>query len=286
MKIKVEEHIARTEEKWLKDVAAFVKDLFKDTFLPSHDHSHHMRTWETAKLIIREIAEFNVLITEQFVEAALLASLFHDTGITETRGIQHGTKGMNIYVKFISDYGTKPEMHQQIAHAIEMHDQKTKSQFIPFHWDKAPDLLTLISIADDMDAFGIIGVYRFAEIYLHRGIPLKSLGVTLLENVSIRYNNFSKASTLVPSLIKIAKPRYQEILNFYDKYNQQLLTEEDPHKVYSGHIGIINYIRNFSVIGKIHPRDFLDSLQNFQVSKYVLDFFKKLESELRESDTP
>lgn len=278
----IEAYITTVEEVWLKKVTSFVKDLFKDTFLPSHDHSHHLRTWKASKQIMREIAEFNISITEAFVEAALLASLFHDTGISETRGITHGTKGKNIYLKYIAENQAKePEMHEQIARAIEMHDQKTKSIFIPFHWDRPPDLLTMVSIADDMDALGTIGIYRYAEIYLHRGTPLKSLGMSLLENVSIRYNNFSKASTLVPSLINKTKPKYQEILNFYDNYNQQLLLDIDPLQVYSGHVGIINYIRNFSVIGKIHPLDFVSALENFQVGKYVLDFFTKLEEELK-----
>lgn len=282
MNKKTEEYILSVEEAWLEDVTSFVKDLFKDIYLPSHDHSHHLRTWKASKLIMREIAVFNVSITEEFVEAALLASLFHDTGISETRGIAHGTKGKNIYLKFITEnHPGEPAMHQQIARAIEMHDQKTESIFIPFHWDRPPDLLTMISIADDMDAMGTIGIYRYAEIYLHRGTPLKSLGMTLLENISIRYNNFSKASTLVPSLINKTKPKFQEILNFYDSYNQQLLTDDDPLQVYSGHIGIINYIRNFSVIGKIHPMEFMSALENFQVGKYVLDFFAKLEEELK-----
>ena len=171
-------------------------------------------------------------------------------------------------------------MHSKIASAIELHDQKTESFFIPFHWDKTPDLLTLVSIADDMDAMGTIGIYRYAEIYLHRSIPMKSLGMILLENVATRYNNFSKASSLIPSLLKKTKPKYQEITSFYDNYNQQLLMETDPLKVFNGHIGIINYIRNFSVVGKIHPSDFPKALDNFEVGKYVLDFFNKLEEQL------
>ncbi len=285
MRKSIEKYILTAEDAWLEKVSSFVKDIFKATYLPSHDHTHHLRTWKAAKLIIREISEFNVSISEEFVEAALLATLFHDTGISETRGIEHGPKGKKIYLKYIAENcPEEPAMHQQIASAIEKHDQKTENIFVPFHLDKPPDLLTVVSIADDMDAMGCIGIYRYAEIYLHRGTPLKSLGMTLLENISIRYNNFSKASTLVPSLIKNTKPKFQEILNFYDNYNQQLLTDDDPLQVYTGHIGIINYIRNFSVIGKIHPLEFTAALENFEVGKYVLDFFTKLEEELRLND--
>lgn len=279
---KIEKDILLAEEAWLEKVTSFVEELFKDFFLPSHDHTHHLRTWQAAKLILRKIAEINITISEEFVEAVLLATLFHDTGVSETRGILHGQKSKEIYQRFIAENGLdKPAWHEQITHAIEMHDKKTESLFAPFHWNQAPDLLTVISIADDMDALGIIGIYRYAEIYLHRGTALESLGITVLENVSIRYNHFSKASTLVPSLVNKTKVKYQEILNFFDNYNQQLLAEEDPNKIYSGHIGIINYIRNFSVIGMIHPLHFISALENFQVGKYVLDYFMKLEKELR-----
>lgn len=279
---RIEKHILTAEEAWLDKASSFVEELFKDVFLPSHDHTHHLRTWQAAKLILREIAVFNVSISKEFVEAVLLASLFHDTGISETRGILHGQIGKHFYHRFIAENGLEePAWHAQISYAIEMHDQKTENLFVPFHWNQAPDLLTVVSIADDMDALGIIGIYRYAEIYLHRGTALKSLGITVLENVSIRFNHLSKASTLVPSLVNKSKIKYQEILNFFDNYNQQLLAEEDPNLVFSGHIGIVNYIRDFSVIGEIHPLDFKRSLENFQTGKYVLDYFAKLEKELR-----
>jgi len=278
----VDSRIAEAEDQWLEKLKLFLENLFKDTFLPSHDHTHHLRTWHAAKEILLEIAEFNVLLSADFIEAVLLAALFHDTGIIETRGISHGEKGKKIYLEYIAENCQKePAMHSKIASAIEMHDQKSENLFIPFHWDKIPDLLTVVSIADDMDAMGTIGIYRYAEIYLHRSIPMKSLGVVLLENVATRYNNFSKASSLIPSLLKKTKPKYQEIISFYDNYNQQLLTETDPLRVFYGHIGIINYIRNFSVVGKIHPLDFPKALDNFEVGKYVLDFFNKLEEQLK-----
>jgi HD superfamily phosphodiesterase len=281
VKKKITERISVAEDHWLEKLKIFLEVLFKDTFLPSHDYSHHLRTWKAAKEILLEIAEFNVQLSDEFVEAVLLASLFHDTGIIETRGIKHGEKGKNIYLKYIAENCQKePAMHSKIASAIEMHDQKTENLFIPFHWDKIPDLLTLVSIADDMDAMGTIGIYRYAEIYLHRSTPMKSLGMVLLENISTRYNNFSKASSLVPSLLRKTKPRYQEVISFYDNFNQQLLTETDPLKVFYGHIGIVNYIRDFSIVGKIHPVNFPSALENFEVSKYIMNYFIRLKEQL------
>lgn len=279
------DRISRAEEAWLDTLMRFLQEYFKDTFLPSHDHTHHLRTWKNAKLILGELSEFNQMISDELVEAVLIASLFHDCGIVETRGTEHGKKSKEVYLGYISgEASAEPAMHRQIARAIELHDMKTKNQFVPFHWNKPPDLLTVVSMADDMDALGTIGVYRYAEIYLHREVPMKSLGMVLLENVSTRFNNFVKAAGLVPSLIKRCKATYQEIISFYDSYNQQLLAEEDPYTVFSGHIGVVNYIRNFSVIGRILPQDFPEALDNFTAGKFVIDFFNKLEKDLLEGN--
>ena len=39
------------------------------------------------------------------------------------------------------------------------------------------DLLTILSVSDDLDAFGYIGIYRYTEIYLTRGIDPEKIGI-------------------------------------------------------------------------------------------------------------
>ena len=101
MKHDVVNRIAEAEDQWLEKLKLFLEDLYKNTFLPSHDHTHHLRTWRTAKDILLEISELNVFLSADFIQAVLLASLFHDTGIIETRGLMHGEKGKKIYLKYI-----------------------------------------------------------------------------------------------------------------------------------------------------------------------------------------
>ncbi len=38
------------------------------------------------------------------------------------------------------------------------------------------DLLTVLSVADDLDAFGFAGIYRYSEIYLMTGYKPQSIG--------------------------------------------------------------------------------------------------------------
>ena len=42
----------------------------------------------------------------------------------------------------------------------------------------------MLSVADDLDAFGFTGIYRYSEIYLMRGINPNQLGHLIIENAA------------------------------------------------------------------------------------------------------
>ncbi|MDA3821696.1 MAG: HD domain-containing protein [Bacteroidales bacterium] len=275
--------IQTAEEKWLEKSKQFVEKQFETVFLPSHDLIHHLRTWKHAKYILRELSELNSAINLSIVEATLLASIFHDTGMVHTRSPEHGLESKKIYQEFINKEGTElPEYQNEILRAIEYHDNKEEFVYVAIEINAPPDILTIISISDDIDALGTIGIYRYVEIYLHRHTSMRSLGIKVLKNVSFRFNHLVKASYLLPSFVNHMKILYKEIINFFDHYNQQILIESEPETTFSGHIGIVNYIRQFCVEGKIKPEDFFDSLSNFQVGNSVLTFFKDLDIALNE----
>jgi HD superfamily phosphodiesterase len=275
--------IQAAEVKWLKKSKQFVKKQFSTVFLPSHNAIHHLRTWNHAKYLLRELSDINSTINYSTVEAVLLASMFHDTGMVHTRDPEHGLESIKIYQEFIKEEGSElPEYQDEILRAIEYHDNKVDFIYHPFELNAPPDILTLISISDDLDALGTIGIYRYTEIYLHRHTSLRSLGIKVLENASYRFNHLAKASHVLPSFVNHVKTPYKEIINFFDNYNQQFLMESEPETTFSGHIGIVNYIRQFCVEGKINPEDFLDSLSYFQVGNSVLTFFKDLDKALNE----
>lgn len=281
---KINFSIQRAEEKWLDKSILFVSALFKTVFLPSHDVAHHLRTWRHAKVILTELSELNKSVDFSIVEAVFLASMFHDTGMVDSRSAEHGANSKKHYLDFIQEQNAElPLLHADIIRAIELHDHKDEYLFIPFSYKEAPDILTLISIADDLDALGIIGIYRYAEIYLHRGVTPKNLGMEILENVSIRFNHLSKASTLLPGFINQARNTYREIINFFDEYNQQCLIETNLEATFNGHVGVVNYIRQFSVDGDIPPEHFLDTLSNFKVGKFVLNYFETLENAIKKT---
>ena len=262
----------------------YTETLFRDTFLPSHDASHHLRSWHIARSVLKEIGKYNPTLTPSFIEAAMVAIFFHDLGMTETRDARHGKKSKEIYLQWYNQLEeNRPALHDDILRAIEYHDRKADEYFFEFPLKDPPDLLTLVNVSDDLDALGVIGIYRYAEIYLHRKVPLSSLGIRILENVALRYNNFSKATAFFPAIKAAHQPRYKEIVTFFDRYNQQILTESDPEDTFSGHVGVINYIRQLSVLGNTHPVDIPATLDNFRVGSFVREYFDALAQKMQSS---
>ena len=53
-----------------------------------------------------------------------------------------------------------------------MHDDKEGPARTLAQAGEQTGILTVLSIADDLDAMGVIGIYRYIEIYLKRNIHL------------------------------------------------------------------------------------------------------------------
>ncbi len=273
--------IDRVEENWREPLITHTRNLFSDTFLPSHDLNHHLRTWDIAKYLLKELGTYNNQLTAEFVEGAMIAIFFHDVGMTKTRSSRHGNRSRELYEEWIAAGNhPKPARHLAITRAIELHDRKEEVFFVEFPLYEEPDLLTLVNVADDLDALGIVGIYRYAEIYLHRHVSIPTLGIRVLENVSLRFNTFSKVTALFPAMKNACQPGYREIITFYDRYNQQVLAETDPSDCFSGHLGVINYIRQFSVQGTTRPVDFPQQLETIRAGKFVMDYFEELKKNL------
>lgn len=277
----IKDIINKVEENWRKPLITHTRNLFTSTFLPSHDLNHHLRTWDIAKSLLKELGTYNNQLTGEFVEGVMIAIFFHDAGMTKTRSSQHGKRSRELYEEWVAAGNhPKPVRHPDIARAIELHDRKEEDLFVEFPLHEEPDLLTLVNVADDLDALGIVGIYRYAEIYLHRHVSLPTLGIRVLENVSLRFNTFSKVTALFPAIKNAYQPGYREIITFYDRYNQQVLAETDPSDCFSGHLGVINYISQFSVKGTTRPVDFPQQLAPLQAGKFVVDYFEQLKKNL------
>lgn len=263
--------IDRAETSWLDILYENAKALFRDIKLPSHDHTHHLRVWNLCKALLREIATFNSRFDQSLVEGVLLAAFFHDLGMATSTREDHGSLGSERFQKWAQDRGViRPGRFDEISRAIELHDRKDLQIYESFSSEASPEIMGILSVADDLEALGIIGIYRYAEIYLKRLIPLEELGGSILANVKGRFEHLSNGCRLCKHLIEKYRQQYNELCHFFDLYNIQLQADSKPEAVSTGPLGVINYIR-------IHG---LDRMALDQADDYVNDYFINLYYEL------
>ena len=263
--------IDRAETSWLDELYDYAKALFQKCTLPSHDHTHHMRVWNLSKTLLREISTFNSSMDQSLVEGVLIAAFFHDLGMTISTREDHGMLGSELCLRWFRERCVKgPERFDEITRAIELHDRKDIQIYKSFSSESAPEILGILSVADDLEALGIIGVYRYAEIYLKRGIPLEELGTRILANVKTRFEHLSDGCRLCDRLLEKYRQQYEDLCFFFEQYNLQLNAVSQTDSVNTGPLGVINYIRNHG----------MDTTKLLSEDSMVSDYFKKLENEL------
>jgi HD superfamily phosphodiesterase len=266
--------IGRAEASWLDELYANAESLYRNTSLPSHDHTHHLRVWNLCKKLLREIAPFSSPIDQLLVEGVLIAAFFHDLGMVYSTRPDHGHLGAELCMEWFMDGGReRPGNFKEILRAIELHDRKDEQIHGTFQRETPPEILTILSVADDLEALGIIGIYRYAEIYLRRGIPLEDLGDRILANASARFHNISRACLPCKHMIENFRPQYEELSHFFENYNKQLRSVSRADGLRSGPLGVINYIRTGG-------RDLSDLVRT---NGEVHEFFRKLEHELEQA---
>jgi HD superfamily phosphodiesterase len=277
----LERELKKYEEKWLIPSFEFLKKKFSQHPLPSHDHFHHKRVWNHARKLIVEISGQGKTITPDFIESLLLASMFHDSGMIKEKGEDHGKAGVEVFEAFLSETGENPSMSQSISDAIENHDNKKYQLSGKLFVDNEIQLLPALNISDDLDALGKIGVYRYIEIYLLRGIPFEDLGLKIIANLSGRYGNFMANCSRFPELIRIHSMRHHSIESFFRFYNLQIRKTEETGVIQNtGPILVAKSI--YKEVLKATPsiEQISNNIRNSSDDKYVNDFFDELLKEI------
>jgi HD superfamily phosphodiesterase len=277
---KISRWIRQTELKWLPPLQEQCSSLFRDTFLPSHDREHHGRVWRNCTLLLREAGGFNPYITKDIIEGLIVAAWFHDTGMSLDTGPSHGKYSRSFCEDFFRrDRSVPPAQLGEALEAIEYHDSKEKMVYRILTAEKAPGILELLSVADDMDAFGTTGIYRYVEIYLHRGIPVRELGTGVLQNARFRYLNVTRCCELCTSVRKKLHREFMIIRDFFDLYNQQLAIDPDPENCSVGHLGIVNHIRKHCIGDHVPPHrlyELTGERGDGVLSRYFIDLKNEL----------
>jgi hypothetical protein len=232
------EIIREAESRWYQPLYRHCEGLFSGIFLPSHDHLHHARVWSHARSLIILLDKAGARIPASLPEELLVAVFFHDAGLARTSAERHGRESRRLCEEFFSQPGAGSPpgspipgaSMRRIMHAIEHHDDKSRKGADPeIRPGDAPRLLSLLSSADDMDAFGPIGIYRYAEIYLMRSVAVEQLPRKVAENVKNRFDNLQNAFALLEDFIRVQEQRYLQVYEFYLRLSQAFAEgDENP----------------------------------------------------------
>lgn len=267
------EKIASSETKYKKILEEFFRGIFEVSFLPSHGLDHHRRVWHYAKEILDQIADQGAEIDQVFSDKLIITCFLHDSGMVVDQGFRHGNEGGKICERFLLENNLYPDEFSDVLHAIENHDDKDYTGIT-----KPGELLTILSVADDLDAFGFIGIYRYLEIYIARNKPLQELGYLIIENSENRFHHFLRTYGFYKELVGKHAKRYDIINSFFNSYNEQVALYRFDNKLVTGHCGVAEIIMQILEGNKSFPD--INSMANSYPDPVIQWFFVELNNEL------
>lgn len=267
------EKIKKIEDKWLPIIMPYIKDVFKDKWLPSHDHIHSIRTWIYAKELITSYLENNQHADIKSIENILIASLFHDTGMSKSYDSEHGKISREICEEFFKTKCSKnPEELNSILDAIESHDDKSYRKSIFKTNLKKLETLTFLCAADDLDSFGTFGIFRYWEINVLRNYPRQNIPQKVLFSLDSRFNHFNSLFSNYNDLLNFHRNRYHKTRLFYSDLLHDF--KIDSNKLTNPNTIIITNLLNKLIIqDMVSPEKILPHIQSLNVSREILDFF-------------
>jgi HD superfamily phosphodiesterase len=272
------EKINSSEQKWLKPLYQHSKSLFEKTHLPSHDAEHHLRVWLHCKGLLIELHKAGIKTTIDTVEKSIVACFFHDAGLTIDMGEQHGFLGRKICEDFFKQKPTLkvPDL-KEVLEAIEKHDDKSKKEITADSSYNMKTILRLVSAADDLDALGYIGVFRYIEIYLKRGIADKEIPKKVTLNLRNRFSNFLNTYSGLHKYSDKQKIRYKITFDFFTELDALFSQEKN---IFDSQLTVFSIIKNYLVEKELGINETIDETLNTNTKGYALCYFSKLRSEL------
>jgi HD superfamily phosphodiesterase len=266
--------IESAENMFKQILEEFFISVFDEKSLSSHGIDHHRRVWSYTKELLPILAEQKPSLTEQLPSKLIIASYLHDIGMSIETGIRHGRHSRDICIQFLKQNKLLVDDYQEVLEAIENHDNKNYSKDSDFN-----DLLKILSGADDLDAFGFIGIFRYAEIYMKRGNHPEKIGRLIMDNAGMRFENLMKTFGYANGFVGRHKKRYEILYRFYEEYNKQVPSYKFGGTQPSGYCGVIEmfiYILN----NKLALEDFYIESNKYSIDPIICMFFKNLANEL------
>lgn len=271
-------NVQKIEKAYRHELLTYLNQLFTGVNLPSHDISHHERVWRYCRSLLLEINRFGLDVPADLVENALIACYFHDTGLTIDLGENHGALGAEICSRYIQKkFNFTSLRSKDILTAIELHDDKSIRTEADGDALSMLNLTRLVSTADDLDAFGTIGVFRYIEIYLKREVTASELPCRVIMNLQNRYSNFKSAYGLLKQFVDRQECRYYQTLNFFTRLAAEVAQGVGNA---NGPYGVYTVIKSNLVEKGQSIEDVINHANANPVSEYAQSFFNVLKVEL------
>lgn len=188
-----------------------------NNLLYSHDIDHHRRVWNYAKELLTAVAGAEPARISFTIDNLIIACYLHDLGMSVDIGERHGAFSSKLCREFISVSGFSESEFSEAISAIENHDMKDYTLN-----EHAGNLGTFLNVADDLDAFGHIGIYRYLDIYISRGIHPDKIGHEIRRNANNRFRNFEMLFEGYKELLENHKKRFLVLDNFFADYNSEI----------------------------------------------------------------
>ena len=269
------EKITYSETKYKRILEEFFRRIFNVSFLDSHGIDHHRRVWQYAKEILDQLANHGIEIDQALVNKLIISCFLHDSGMAVDPGLRHGTEGRKICERFLSENNLYTDEFSDVLFAIEDHDNKDYTEI-----NKPGELLIVLSVADDLDAFGFIGIYRYLEIYIMRNKQMNELGDLIIENSENRFQHFLRTYGFYSALVGKHAKRYDIINSFFNSYNEQASFYKFDNQLVAGYCGVAEVIMQMLKRNKSFSD--INSLAHDYPDPVIQWFFAELNNELSE----
>jgi HD superfamily phosphodiesterase len=210
----LEQIIESAEKEYLQILEDFFIEKWGKTLLYSHDIDHHRRVWQYAKELLEEISSEVKDTTPEFPSKLLIACYLHDLGMAVDPKVHHGIHSRELCRSFLLQNNINESNFSDVLDAVEYHDDKEyKAQGYNNN-----EILKILAVADDLDAFGYIGIYRYLEIYIARGIQPEIIGHEIRKNARKRFQNFEVSFGNFQKLIERHRKRFLILDEFFSGY--------------------------------------------------------------------
>jgi hypothetical protein len=194
----------------------FFVSVYDEKKLFSHGIDHHRRVWKYARELLSTRLIQSKLRLACDPSKLIIACYLHDIGMSIEPGPRHGIQSRELCLQFLRKNNLQVNDYEDVLETIGNHDNKEYTA-----GRSSNDLLRLLSVADDLDAFGFAGIYRYSEIYLMRGINPNQLGHLILENARSRFKNFEDIYGARNFYVQFHRKRYGILTSFFTQYNKR-----------------------------------------------------------------